>query len=237
MKISPSRRQFFPLWRLLIAVPFLALSLSASAAKSSSAKSSAATPSVAALASRVDHHYDSIRSLEVQFVQTYQGMGMSKRQSGALLLKKPGLMRWTYTDPDGKLYILNRKYGYFYTPGQTEAQRVPARKIDNIQSPLRFLLGHTNLQREITGLRIVSRQNGEYTLQGVPRRMGKQISSLSLTVTADGVIHQIRVVQADGVTNQFQFSGETDNVTAPPSAFEFRPPAGVAVADGSSPLQ
>jgi outer membrane lipoprotein carrier protein len=227
MKTSPLRRQISASWRLLLAIPFLALGLSAHAA----------TPTVASLASRVNHHYDSIRSLEVQFVQTYQGMGINKRQSGALLLKKPGLMRWTYTDPDGKLYILNRKYGYFYTPGQTGAQRVPARQIDDIQSPLRFLLGHTNLQREITGLHIVSQQNGAYTLQGVPRHMSKQITSISLTVTAQGVIRQIRVIQSDGVTNQFQFSGETDNVSAPPSAFEFHPPAGVAIVDSSSPLQ
>lgn len=222
-----SRRQFHWIWRLLIAVPLFAVSLSAHAV----------TPTASTLANRVDRHYDSIRSLEVQFVQIYQGMGVSKRQSGALLLRKPGLMRWTYTDPDGKLYILNRKYGYFYTPGQTEAQRVPANKIDDIQSPLRFLLGHTKLEREITGLHIVSQQNGEYTLQGVPRRMSKQISSLSFTVTADGIIRQIRVVEANGVTNEFQFSGETDNVSAPSSAFQFHAPAGVAVVDGSSPLQ
>ncbi len=228
MKNTSSRRQFHAIWRLLIAIPFLAATI---------LPASAATPSAATLASRVDHHYNIIRSLEVQFVQTYTGMGMSKRQSGALLLKKPGLMRWTYTDPDGKLYILNRKYGYFYTPGQTEAQRIPAKNIDDIQSPLRFLLGHTSLERELSGLHIASQQNGDFTLQGVPRHMGKQITSISLTVTPAGTILQIRVVEADGVTNQFQFSGETDNVTAPASAFEFHPPNGVAIVDGSSPLQ
>ncbi|MGC8548721.1 MAG: outer membrane lipoprotein chaperone LolA [Acidobacteriaceae bacterium] len=233
MKNSPSRRQFHAIWRLLIAIPFLtAATLTASAATHSPAK-----PSVSTLVSRVDHHYNSIRSLEVQFVQTYNGMGMSKRQSGALLLKKPGLMRWTYTDPDGKLYILNLKYGYFYTPGQNQAQRIPAKNIDDIQSPLRFLLGHTRLERELSGLRIASQQSGNFTLQGTPRRMGKQITSLSLTVTPQGIIRQIRIVEADGVTNEFQFSGETDNVPAPASAFEFHPPNGVAIVDGSSPLQ
>ena len=227
MKTSPIRRQFRAFWRLVITLALVTGGLAAQAA----------AQDASTLARRVDHHYDSIRSLEVQFVQTYDGMGMNKRQSGALLLKKPGLMRWTYTDPNGKLYILNHKYGYFYTPGQTVAQRVPAKKIDDLQSPLQFLLGHTSLKREITGLHIASQQNGEYTLEGVPRRMGGQISSLSLTVTAEGIIRSIRVVEANGVSNQFQFSGETDNVTAPASAFEFHAPAGVAIVDGSSPLQ
>ena len=67
--------------------------------------------------------------------------------------------------------------------------------------------------------------------------MGKQITSLSLTVTSQGIIRHISIVEADGVTNQFQLSGETDNVPAPASAFEFHPAAGVAIVDGSSPLQ
>lgn len=231
MTIRPSRRQFHQFWRLLAAIALLPAAMPLHAATPQAALDAAT------LARRVDHHYDSIRSLEVQFDQTYQGMGMSKRQSGALLLKKPGLMRWTYTNPDGKLYILNHDYGYFYTPGQTQAQRIPAKQIDDLQSPLRFLLGHTNLQRELRGLHIASQQNGLYTLQGVPRRMGKQISTLSLTVTSEGLIRAIRVVESDGVTNQFQFSGETDNVPAPDSVFQFHPPPGVAITGGSSPLQ
>ena len=232
MTNSPSRRQFPVFWRLLAVIVLLASVLPLHAATPQTKKLDAAT-----LARRVDRHYDHLHSLEVQFVQIYQGMGMHKRQSGALLLKKPGLMRWTYTNPDGKLYILNRKYGYFYTPGQMQAQRVPAKQISDLQSPLRFLLGHTHLQREIRGLHIASRQNGLYTLQGVPRHMEKQISSLSLTVTADGIIRKIRIVETDGVTNEFQFSGETGNVPVPASAFEFHPPNGVAIVDGSSPLQ
>ncbi len=231
MTRSPARRRPHLRWRLL---PALAL-LVAAACMALPAR--AAQPSVSTLARRVDRHYDRLHSLEVHFIQTYDGMGMHKRQSGALLLKKPGLMRWTYTHPNGKLYILNRKYGYFYTPGQTEAQRVPAKHINNIRSPLRYLLGHTRLEREFSHLHIASRQNGEFTLQGVPRHMKKQISSVSLTVTAQGVIRRIRIVGTDGVVNAFQFSGEADNVPAPASAFVFHPPPGVAVVEGSSPLQ
>lgn len=228
----PSRSQFRANLPLLAAIALLCTGLPACAAAPHNS-----APDTSSLAKRVDHHYDGLRTLEVEFVQTYEGMGMNKRQSGALLLKKPGLMRWTYTNPDGKLYILNHKYGYFYTPGQTEAQRVPAKQIDDIQSPLRFLLGHTALERELSGLHLASQQNGEYTLQGTPRRMEKQISSISLTVTAEGIIRSIQIVETDGVTNEFQFSGETDNIPAPASAFEFHAPDGVAIVDGSSPLQ
>ena len=85
-------------------------------------------------------------------MQTYTGMGMNRKESGVLLLKKPGKMRWTYTDPDGKLFVLDGKYGYFYSPGETEAQKVEEKKLDDLRSPLRFLLGHTELQKELAGL-------------------------------------------------------------------------------------
>lgn len=197
----------------------------------------AATPSVSELAARVDHHYNGLHSLEVAFVQTYTGMGLHKREAGALLLKKPGRMRWTYTEPDGKLYVLDGKYGYFYTPGQTEAQKVPAKKLDDLQSPLRYLLGHTELKRELPDLQMTGEENGEYTLQGVPRGMQKSIASVTLKVTADGLIREIRVAQTDGIVNELDFSGEADDVPAPNSAFMFHPPAGVYVVNSLTPME
>lgn len=195
------------------------------------------TPSVKELASRVDHHYNSLHSLTTAFVQSYTGMGMHKRETGVLLLRKPGRMLWTYTDPNGKLYVLNGRYGYFYTPGQTEAQRVPASKLDDLQSPLRYLLGHTRLMRELPDLHIIGEQNGVYTLVGVPKGMGKSIASVTLKVTGDGYIHEIAMTQTDGVTNALAFSGETDNVPAPNSAFEFHPPDGVYVVNSLTPVE
>lgn len=195
------------------------------------------TPNVKQLAAKVDHHYNRLHSLTTAFVQTYSGMGMQKRETGVLLLRKPGRMLWTYTDPNGKLYVLNGKYGYFYTPGQTEAQRVPASKLNDLQSPLRYLLGHTELMRELPDLHITGQQNGVYTLVGTPTHMGKSVASVTLKVTAEGLIRHIGVTQTDGVTNALDFSGETDDVPAPNSAFEFHAPDGVYVVNSMTPVE
>ena len=101
-------------------------------------------------AQRIDKHYNSLHSLEVQFSQKYEGMGMNRKEAGVLLLKKPGKMRWTYSQPEGKLFVLDGKYGYFYSPGDTEVQRVPVKKLDDMRSPLRLLLGHAKLEQELT---------------------------------------------------------------------------------------
>src|SRR5450755_644275 len=93
-----SRRQIF-------------LARHAAFALASIAIAAAAVPAVLprtpdAIAARVDHHYNSLHSLRVNFIQEYDGMGMHRRESGILLLSKPGRMRWTYAQPAGKLFVL-----------------------------------------------------------------------------------------------------------------------------------
>jgi len=189
-----------------------------------------------ALARRIDKHYDSLHSLEVDFTQQYEGMGMNRRASGVLLLKKPGRMRWTYTRPAGKLFLLDGHYGYFYTPGDSTAQRVPAKQIDDLRSPLSLLLGHTRLEKELQHLDIASYGNGLYVLTGIPRGLEKRVSTLAITATADGAIQRMQIDETDGVLNVFQFSNERPNAPAPASAFVFTPPSGVRIVDGMPPV-
>jgi outer membrane lipoprotein carrier protein len=194
------------------------------------------TLSAAEAAARVDRHYNALHSLEVHFVQTYSGMGMNRRESGVLLLKKPGKMRWNYTDPDGKVFVLDGKDGYFYSPGEAEAQKVDEKKLDDLRSPLRFLLGHTQLQKELTGLTATPDADGNYVLSGVPKGLEQRVSALKITAAADGTIRAMTIEETDGVTNQFAFSREVGNAPAPDSTFVFVAPPGVRVVEGEPPV-
>ena len=75
-------------------------------------------------------------------------------------------MRWAYAD--GKLFVLDGKYAVSYTPGDPQAQRVPAKQLDDMRSPLRFLLGHTRLEKELDGLQVSPGPNGTAVLAGTP---------------------------------------------------------------------
>ena len=87
----------------------------------------ASAPSAKELAKRVDHHYNSLHSLKAVFTETYQGLGMNRAESGTLLLLKPGRMRWNYNSPPGKVFILDGKFAWSYTPGDAQVQRIPAK--------------------------------------------------------------------------------------------------------------
>ena len=200
------------------------------------------------LAAAIDKHYNALHSLTVAFAETYDGMGMHRIERGSLLLAKgsrlpggarSGRMRWTYSTPPGKLFIFDGNNAYFYEPGQAEVQRVPARQLgaeDDPRSPLALLLGHAQLAKQLGGLTMTPAAGGDHTLSGVPHGLEQRVTRLSVTASAEGVIHKLTVEEVDGSRTSFDFSGEQLNTAAPGSAFVFTAPPGTHVVDGTAPM-
>ncbi len=190
------------------------------------------------VAKKVDAHYNHLTSLQAHYTEHYIGMGMDRTESGTLLLKKPGRMHWSYEadgKPTGKLFVLDGKFAWFYSPGDTQAQKAPAKQLDDLRSPLRFLLGHTQLQKELDNLTLTP-DGTNLRLTGVPKAMQQRIQSLVLTVTPTGIIQSIRMEETDGASTEFRFTNMQENLPIPAGAFVFTPPAGVTVTEGLPPI-
>jgi hypothetical protein len=117
----------------------------------------AAMEDVHSVAAAVDEHYNHLRSLQAEFTEVYRGSGMERTESGTVWLvkgglKKPGKMRWEYRSPREKLFVSDGKDAWFYVPGDRQARKTEARKLDDIRSPLAFLLGKSKLEKELQGL-------------------------------------------------------------------------------------
>ena len=194
------------------------------------------SPSDAAVLKAVDTHYNHLRSLRTAFTETYDGVGMHKSEAGMLLLSKPGRMRWSYTDPAGKLFILDGKFAWSYSPGDAQAQRVSARQMDDLRSPLRLLLGHAQLARELTGIRITPQPVVGFRIEGVPRGQEARLKRLTLLTTSAGTIQQLRLEEMDGAVTDFHFTAMQENPVVSPADFVFTPPAGIPVVDGLPPI-
>ena len=188
------------------------------------------------VAARVDRHYDQLHSLKAGFREDYAGLGMTRTESGTLFLRKPGQMLWQYSTPAGKIFLLDGKFAWLYTKGDAQVQRIPAKELDDLRSPLRFLLGHTELTKELTGLKLDGASNGRYTLSGLPKGQENRVTRLSLTVTAAGTITAIEYVEVDGATTRFTFTDEQPEAPIPADTFHFTPPAGVPVVDAMPPV-
>ena len=193
------------------------------------------TPTATTLAHQVDAHYNHLQSLSARFTERYQGMGLDRTETGTLTLRKPGRMRWAYDAPSGKLFILDNKFATSYTPGDAQAQRTPARQLDDLRSPLRFLLGHTELAKELDNLTLTLVPNG-YTLSGTPKGMQQSIHSIALTVDATGQIQSMRIDQADGSSTSFTFTAIHENIPTTDADFTFIPPPGVTIINGTNPI-
>src|ERR1700744_874147 len=164
-----------------------------------------------AIVRKVDDHYNHLTSLRAHYSERYAGMGMNRSEEGTLLLKKPGRMRWSYAAPVGKVFVLDGKFAWFYTPGDAQATRVPAKQLDDLRSPLRFLLGHTQLKKELDDLTVVA-DGASFRISGVPKGMAQRVKLLSLWVTAGGAIERMKLEEVDGAVTEFAFSGMQENV-------------------------
>ena len=194
------------------------------------------SPTAKEISARVDRHYNQLHSLKAGFAETYEGMGVKRAESGTLFLLKPGRMKWDYSSPTGKLFLLDGKYAWFYTRGDPQVQRIPAKELDDLRSPLRFLLGHTEIEKEMNSLTLAAAGNGSFTLTGQPKGQEQRIKRLTLTVTAVGTITAIEIEETDGALTHFAFTGEQPNVAVPADAFHFTPPAGVPVVNALPPV-
>lgn len=192
------------------------------------------------LVRKVDEHYNHLHTLRAHYTERYSGMGIDRTETGTLLLRKPGLMRWSYDQPPGKVFVLDGHFGWFYTPGDPQVERTPAKQLDDLRSPLRFLLGHTQLAKELDGLTTTpvgpSDRPTAYEISGVPKGMENRVRMLTLTVSPSGVIQRMKLEETDGATTEFDFTDQQEDVPTTAADFRFTPPAGLPVVSAQSPL-
>jgi outer membrane lipoprotein carrier protein len=187
------------------------------------------------LARAVDDHYNHLHSLQADFTEIYRGEGAERVESGTLWLKKPRKMRWEYRSPKEKLFISDGQAVWFYLPAERQLRKTTLRKLDDLRSPLAFLLGKTKLENELRGLSKVVDQSplgsGNTLLRGVPQGV-VAANEVQLEVTPSYQIVRIVLLEADGVTTEFRFAGWKENLELSDSRFQFTPPPGVETVEG-----
>jgi outer membrane lipoprotein carrier protein len=193
----------------------------------------AQSPDLHRVTEGVDRHYNGLASLQIGFSEIYRGGGLERSESGTMWLKKPGKMRWEYDNPVKKLVVTDGKTAWFYVPGERQARRAAVKRLDDLRSPLRYLLGHTKLEKEFSSLSFAKGEHldqpGDIALAGAPKGMEDRISKVIIEVSPDSHISRISIYSLDGSVTEFRFEGERDNVPISNERFQFQPPPGVEV--------
>ncbi len=177
----------------------------------------------------VERRYNGAATLESRFEQRQLVGGRTRRaETGKLVLRKPGRMRWEYDQPPGKLFVSDGEWVYFYSPSEKRAERAKLKEADDFRAPLAFLLGRLDFKRTFGDFEM-KEEGGEAVIAALPKSDRLPYRRVEFTVTAGNEIRRLVVKGVDGTDMEFLFSGEKLNVAVSDAEFRFVAPAGVVV--------
>lgn len=183
----------------------------------------ATPPDARAMARKVQALYERTRDLEAGFVQTYTYTGGRTLVSrGTLRVKKPGMMRWDYAEPEPKTIAVVGSRLVQWEPGVGQAYVDERFDATAMSAAVAFLLGKGDLEKEFE---VSSREPG--TLHLEPRRADPRVESVTLTVSPDGEVTATRVVDGSGNANAMRFESIRRNVGLQRADFEVKLPKDV----------
>jgi len=145
-------------------------------------------------------------------------------------------MRWEYRSPREKLFVSDGRDAWFYVPDDRQARKTAAKKLEDVRSPLAFLLGKTKLEKELLGLSLAPDVTplaaGDVVLRGVPQGLAGRIGEIVLEVTPGHQIARIFIQDVDGAATEYRFTEQKEDVAVADGRFAFKPPAGTETVEG-----
>ncbi len=203
------------------------------------------------VAHAVEARYHAARTLKAFFYERYSdGTGAVAGESGTVYFSRPGRMRWEYTSPEKKLFLVDGRNVWFYIPADHTASRAKLKQSSDWRTPLALLVGKANLSRLCANLQLVARggkqaqsagfqpASGDGVLRCVPRgesdekRDAQQVIYLETNPQAQLV--RVVIHQPGNAVTEFQFGDWKENIPIPENKFHFQPPPDVAIVDQSA---
>lgn len=179
--------------------------------------------------------YSKMSGLRANFVQIYNGSdGRRLRESGSLLLKRPGKARWDYSSPERKIFVSDGKNIFFYVYGERRATKAAVKQSVDPQIPFLFLLGRGNLRRDFKKIEIAENESpsapGNLVLLLVPKRAPEEFRQLLAEVDPQSFsVRRLVIFERNGSRMDFLLSNVRENHVSSDSEFKFTPPAGVTI--------
>jgi outer membrane lipoprotein carrier protein len=191
----------------------------------------AADADLPAMLKNVEQRYNRIQSLQVSFNQSYKGQGPQRKpESGELFLRKPGRMRWDYATPEGKFFLCDAKYFYYFSPNTGRAEKMKLQEADDLRAPLAFLLGKLNFTKDFAGFE--AKPAGDVTVvTAAPKSDKLPYRQVEFDVTNSFQIKRMVITGQDSSIMEFRFGEEKINPKLTDSMFKFKLPAGAELVE------
>ena len=191
-------------------------------------RASSETEEQATIVARLQARYDETAGFRADFVQevTSATLGQTLRSRGQVFFKKPGRMRWEFTEPQ-QLLIADGSALWLYQPAERQAIKTPFQHAFNSQTPISFLTGVGRLEENFSVL-----PQGEtgsvYRLRLRPKREVEAIGLLDIEVSkATFDIQQALITDPLGNTTRVSFTNIDRETMLEDDLFRFELPPGI----------
>jgi chaperone LolA len=181
--------------------------------------------------------YTGMRGFSADFKQTFLSTetGTSLEESGSLMIKKGGFMRWEYKEPEEKLFICDGSDCYLYIVEENIVQVISLKNIDARSTPMLFFAGKGDLKRDFESELLNEKyptgsDPGFYRVKMKPKGEQEQFEYMIAMVDKNTFfITRILVVDLLGNQTDYLFDSIKEINTLPDSKFKFTPPKGVEI--------
>jgi outer membrane lipoprotein carrier protein len=202
----------------------------------------AQTSDPVALAAKVQQRYNGIKDIQGDFVQTYEGgvLRTKTTERGTVAIKRPGKIRFTYTQPEKKEFVSDGNRLYTHLVADKQVIVSPAPGPDQGGIPAMFLAGQSDLSRDYTPsfTALPGAATGLVTLSLVPKKKSDEYESIGIGVDPKTLqIQFLTAVDTQGGRSSFSFSNLKENRGLADKDFEFRVPRGVEVVTNGGRVQ
>jgi outer membrane lipoprotein carrier protein len=199
------------------------------------ASAASGSESAADVLAAVQSHYGSIRDLRAEFVQAsfVAAVAAETLSRGAVVVKRPGRMRWEYSDPEPRVIVMDEATLRIYTPRDRQMQIAPVGPDTVSPTAIGFLMGQGKLveQFEAEFVRDSTPKDEKVGLRLTPRG---DASFESLELWIDVSSSQLResvLVDLFGNRTRVRFTRLVENQGVPDEAFAVDAPEGTEVID------
>ena len=205
------------------------------------------------LAALMEARYRNAKTLQATFLERYVEKGSVLRsEAGTAYFRRPGKMRWEYERPEKDLFLVDGKTAWFYVPADHTVTRVPAKKSDDLRTPLALLAGQMKISHVCSGVDLAVAEKpwreGDAVLRCSTRGPRQRASNAEAPETPlaggendlvffevareSGELVRLIVRQPGGVEVEFRFENWRFDPAIPETMFHFAPPPGVAIVNG-----
>jgi outer membrane lipoprotein carrier protein len=200
------------------------------------------------IARALEEHYQHAGTLKAIFLERYrQGGELTQVETGTVYFSHGGRMRWDYSSPEKKLFLVDGANVWFYVPSDHTASRAKLRDSTDWRTPFALLTGKMNLARLCGQLAFASSDKSEEPMVD-QKLLGDRILKCSpkgppddssdsgfkeilLAIDPEYRLTRVIVREPGDVETDFQFGNWQENVPVPEAFFHFEPPQGVAIVD------